>query len=86
MDHLCYFFIVSVMLSRLLNASLWKGLTSWPSFVMLICMVVTFPFGILGQVWYLIELIPGPEVIKLLEHKLKLSRTTSLSLSIKPRL
>ena len=31
-------------------------------------------------------LIPGPEVIKLLEHKLKLSRTTSLSLSIKPRL
>ena len=59
MDYLCYFFIVFVMLSRLLVAALWspagKGLTSWPSFVMLICMVVTFPFGILGQVWSLIE-------------------------------
>ena len=61
-DHLCYFCIVFVMLSRLLIAALWtpagKGLTSWFSFVVLICMVVTFPFGILGQVWYLIVLIP----------------------------
>ena len=62
MDHLCYFCIVFVMLSRFLIAALWspagKGLTSWLSFVVLICMVVTFPFGILGQVWYLIVLIP----------------------------
>ena len=62
MDHLCYFCIVFVMLSRCLIAALWspagKGLTSWLSFVVLICMVVTFPFGILGQVWYLIVLIP----------------------------
>ena len=62
MDHLCYFCIVFVMLSCLLIAALWspagKGLTSWLSFVVLICMVVTFPFGILGQVWYLIVLIP----------------------------
>ena len=62
MDHLCYFCIVFVMLSRLLIAALWspagKGLTSWLSFVVLICMVVTIPFGILGQVWYLIVLIP----------------------------
>ena len=62
MDHLCYFCIVFVMRSRLLIAALWspagKGLTSWLSFVVLICMVVTFPFFILGQVWYLIVLIP----------------------------
>ena len=61
MDHLCYFCIVFLMLSRLLNAALWspagKGLTSWLSFVVN-CMFVTFPFGILGQVWYLIVLIP----------------------------
>ena len=62
MDHLCYFCIVFVMLSRLLIAALWspagKGLTSWPSFVVLDWVVVTFPFGILGQVWYLIVSIP----------------------------
>ena len=58
MDHLCYFCIVFVMLSRLLIAALWspagKGLTFWLSFVVLNCVVVTFPFGIQGQVWYLI--------------------------------
>ena len=62
MDYLCYFCIVFVMLSRLLIAAVWspagKGLTCWFSFVVLICMVVTFPFGILGQEWYLIVLIP----------------------------
>ena len=62
MDHLCYFCIVFVMLSRLLIAALWsppgKGLTSWLSFVVLNCVIVAFPFGILGQVWYLIVLIP----------------------------
>ena len=61
MDHLCYFCIVFVMLSRLLIAAFWspagKGLTFWLSFVVLNCMVATFPFGILGQVWYLIVLI-----------------------------
>ena len=62
MDHLCYFCIVFVMLSRLLIAALWspawKGLTSWLSFVVLIRMVVSFQFGILGHMWYLIVLIP----------------------------
>ena len=62
MDHLCYFCIVFVMLSRLLIAALWspagKGVTSRLSFVVLNCVVVTFPFGILGQVWYLIVSIP----------------------------
>ena len=58
MDHLYYFCIVFVMLSRLLIAALWppagKGLTPWLSFVVSNCVVVTFPIGILGQVWYLI--------------------------------
>ena len=34
-----------------------KGLTSWRTFVMSNCVFVTIPFGILGQVWYLIVLI-----------------------------
>ena len=61
MDHLCYFCIVFVMLSRLMIAALWppagKGLTSCLSFFVLNCVFVTFLFGILGQVWYLIVLI-----------------------------
>ena len=40
------------------NAALWspawKGLTSWILFVMFNCVFVTFPCGILVQVWYLI--------------------------------
>ena len=35
-----------------------KGLTSWFSFVIINCVFVTFPFGILGQFWYLIGSIP----------------------------
>ena len=50
------------MLSCLFIAALWssggKGLTSWLSFVMFNCVFVTFPFGILGQVWHLIVSIP----------------------------
>ena len=57
MDHLCYLCLVFVMLSRLFIAALWspsvKGLTSWLLFVMFNCVFVTFPCGILGQVWYL---------------------------------
>ena len=57
------FLLVFVMLSRLLIAALWspagKGLTSWLQFVMSSCDLVTFCCGILGQVWYLIVLIPG---------------------------
>ena len=63
MDHLCYLCLVFVMLSRLLIAALWspegKVITSWLLFVMF-CDFVTFPFGILGQVWYLIVSIPDP--------------------------
>ena len=50
------------MFSCLLIAALWspagKELTSWLSLVVLNWLVVTFPFGILGQVWYLIVSIP----------------------------
>ena len=62
MDHLCYLRLVFVMLSRLFIAALWsppgKGLTSRLSFVMFNCVFVTFPCGILGQVWYLIVSMP----------------------------
>ena len=48
MDHLCYFFLVLVCFqARLFDDALWspaeKGLTSWLSFVMSNCDVITFP-------------------------------------------
>ena len=59
---LSYLCLVFVMLSFHFIAALWspagKGLTSWLPFVMFNCGFVTFPCGILGQVWYLIVLIP----------------------------
>ena len=62
MDHLCYVWLVFVKLLRLFIAAFWslagKGLTYWLSFVMLNYVFVTFPYGILGQVWYLIVSIP----------------------------
>ena len=62
MDHLCYLCLVFVMLSRLFIAALWsramKRLASWLLFVIFDCVFVTFPCGILGQVWYLIVSIP----------------------------
>ena len=58
MDHLCYFCLVFVMLSRLFIAAFWspagKGLTSWLLIVMFNCVFVTLLCGILGQVWFLI--------------------------------
>ena len=52
------------MLSRLFIAALrspeGKGLTSWLLFVMFFCDFVTFPFGNLRQVWYLIVSIADP--------------------------
>ena len=62
MDYLCYLCIEFVLLSRLFIAALWsppgKGLTYCLSFMMLKCAFVTFPCGILGQVWYLVVSIP----------------------------
>ena len=50
------------MLSLLFVAALLspagKRLTSWLLFVLFNCIFVTFPCGILGQVWYLIVSIP----------------------------
>ena len=63
MDHLCYFCLVLLCLhaGQFVDA-LWspayKGLTSWLWFVMSNYDIVTFHFGILGQVWCLIVLIP----------------------------
>ena len=58
MVHLCYFYLVFVMLSSPFIAALFspagKELISWLSFVVLNCVFVTFLYGILGQVWYLI--------------------------------
>ena len=52
----CYVFC-----GRLFIVALWspagKGRTSWLSFVMSNCECY-FPIGMLGQVWYLIVLIP----------------------------
>ena len=62
MDHLRYLCLVFVMLTHLFIVALWppagKGLTSWLLFVMFNCAFVTFLYGILGQVWYLIVSIP----------------------------
>ena len=70
--HLCYLCLVFVMLSCLFIAALWspegKGLTSWLLFVMFNCDFVTFPFGILGQVRYLIVLIPDPCCLSYFVH------------------
>ena len=58
MDHLCYY-VLCLSCFRVCSLLLWslegKGLT-----LALVCDVITFPFGILGQVWYLIVLIPDP--------------------------
>ena len=57
-------YLVFVILSRLFIAALLslegKGLTSWLLFVMFIVILSHFPFGILGEVWYLIVSIPDP--------------------------
>ena len=64
MNHLCYLCLVFGMLLRLFFAAIWspegKGLASWLLFVMCNCEFATFPYGILGQVRYLIVSIPDP--------------------------
>ena len=64
MDLLWFFFclVFLCLFACLFICALWspagKGLTSWLSFVVSNCGFVTFPIGILGQVWYLIVSIP----------------------------
>ena len=59
------------MLSLLFIAAVWspagKGLTSWLLFVMFICIFITFPCGILGQVWYLMVSFPDLRRISYLD-------------------
>ena len=70
---ICVFLcLVFVMHLRLFIAALWspagKGLTSWFLFVMVNCVLVTFPCDIPAQVWYLSLSIPDK-----LQRQLKLS-------------
>ena len=62
MKHLCYYCLSLCLHAYLFIDVLWspvgKGLTLWLSFLMCNCEVVTFPCGILGQVWSLIVSIP----------------------------
>ena len=58
-DPFCYLFFVSIMLSCIFIATLWEraGLLTLLCTI-ISCVFVTFPCGVLGQVWYLIVLIP----------------------------
>ena len=60
----CYLCFLACLCYAVLSvrAALWspagKGLASWLSCVMFSCIFVIFPYGVPGQVWYLIVLIP----------------------------
>ena len=56
MSCVCYAF-ARLFIDTLLSPA-GKGLTAWHSFVTSNRVFVTFPFGILGQVWYMIVSIP----------------------------
>ena len=65
MDHLCYLYLAFVMFSRLLIAALCssegKGLVNLLALVCdVYCDFVTFSFGIMGKMWYLIVSILDP--------------------------
>ena len=57
MDHLCYLCRVHVMLSHLV-VTCWERADLLALVCDVYCDFVTFPCGILGQVWYLIVSIP----------------------------
>ena len=86
MGHLCYVCFVCFILSRLFIAALGspagKGLTSWLLLVMSNCDFVTFQFGILGQVWYLILLVFAIFLTLLEQFTKTESRTHVISLII----
>ena len=54
----CAVYVLCFSCFRVWSLPAGKGLTSLLSFVMINCVFVTFPYGILGQVWYLIVSIP----------------------------
>ena len=87
MDHLCYFFLVLLCFhAHLFVEALWppagKGLTSWLSFVICICDIVTFPCGILGQVWCLI--VSNPDLCPLSYFSQKVVSTSFLYFTLCP--
>ena len=73
----CGFFLLFVfrdclsycLVSRVVPWSLvvtyWERLTSWLSFMWCILFFVTFPYGVIRQVWYLIVLIPNICLLRL---------------------
>ena len=83
MDHLCYLYLclVFVMLSHQFIAALWshagKELTSWLLLLMPNCGSVTFPCGILGQVWYMYLIVLIPDFAIFLTFTMKLLSTFS---------
>ena len=63
MDHFCYLCFVAVFFQTDLSVPSTLVVTCWekvlaPLFVMFTCVLVTFIFGVLGQVWLLIASIP----------------------------
>ena len=72
----------SLGLRRLCLAALWspaeKGLTSWLSFLMFYCVFVTFPYSLIGHVWYMVS-IPDICHLSYFPKVKKHNRQTNLS-------
>ena len=80
------FVFVFAILSCLFLSAFWphagKGLTSWLSYkcVLFTCVFVTFAFGLLGRVYYLIVSTPDlcilPYFVKIFHIKLNMTQYT----------
>ena len=64
-DHLLF---VSVACSLVVTCWEWADLLAF-LFVLFPCVFVTFPHGVSGQVWYLIESIPDPCILYFQQQK-----------------
>ena len=63
MDHLCYYVLCCYSFASVhccLVVTCWERVDLLALVCDVYCDFVTFPFGILGQVWYLIVSIPDP--------------------------
>ena len=80
MESFCYL-CLSVILSPLFLAALqWvKADLLALLYVMFSCVFITFPFGVLGQVWYLIVSIPALCILLYYEglHGIQVQRSTT---------
>ena len=85
MNHFCYLCFVFVMISCLFIAALWppagKGLTYWLYVCDVLLCFVTYPFGVLGQVCYLIVSIS--DLCLLTSFHYCLTRHTYMSVILK---